>query len=152
MKLLVFKLFFCLSILAHSQIGLNFDETQIKFGYENLSKSLVSDILFEVKRLSDTETIKLSYNGEHIVDMIEVESTQLMDETRFHELAQNLNPNFMLTSSQMRENSKYYYDSKNLFLNIKVYKTNQKTELSKIIFISDPVIIADLIPNIKEWK
>lgn len=86
MKLLLFNLFFCVSFISHSQIGLNFEETQLKFGTENISKSMVNAVHYEVKRLSETETIKFNYNGEDIVHVIEVEDIETIDEERFHQL------------------------------------------------------------------
>lgn len=58
----------------------------------------------------------------------------------------------MLTSSETADKMNVYYDSKNQFLNIKFYRTNDKSELYKIVFIADPKIISDLIPDIKKWR
>lgn len=152
MRLFFVNLFFCISCISYSQIGLNFEETQLKFGTENIAKSTVNAVHYEVKRLSETETIKFNYNGEDIVHVIEVEDTETIDEARFHQLTEELNPNFMLTSSETADKMNVYYDSKNQFLNIKFYRTNDKSELYKIVFIADPKIISDLIPDIKKWR
>ena len=152
MKLFFSNLLFCMSMVGYSQIGLNFEETQLKFGSDNISKSLVNTVHSEVKKLSETETIKFNYNGEDIVHVIEVEDIESINEQRFQKLSEELNPNFMLTSSENAENMNVYYDSKNQFLNIKFYRTNEKVELYKIVFIADPKIISDLIPDIKKWR
>lgn len=152
MKLFFANLLFCVSFLSYSQIGLNFEETQQKFGADNISKSLVNAVHSEVKKLSETETIKFNYNGEDIVHVIEVEDIESIDNQRFRKLSEELNPNFMLTSSENADKMDVYYDSKNQFLNIKFYRTNEKVELYKIVFIADPKIISDLIPDIKKWR
>lgn len=82
--------------------------------------------------------------------MIEVENKQSIDNSRFHILAKEFNPKFKLTSSGNTETINFYYDSKNELLNIKVYKTNKKSELNKVIFISDTNIISEIIPEIKK--
>ena len=152
MKLLFTKLFLLISILGYSQINSTSEKVQKKYGNENIEESQHTEIHFEIKKLNDTETIKFTYNRENIVHMIEVENTRPINNDRFHKLAKELNPNFKLTSSGSSENLNFYYDSKNDFLNIKVYKTKKKTELNKIIFISDQKVILELIPDIKNWK
>ncbi|WAC03018.1 hypothetical protein N7U66_05150 [Lacinutrix neustonica] len=37
-------------------------------------------------------------------------------------------------------------------MNIKVYKTSKKSELNKVIFISDTEIISELIPRYKKME
>ena len=152
MKLLFTKIFLFISILGYSQINSTFEKVQKKYGNENIEESQLAENHFEIKKLTETETIKFSYNRENIVNIIEVENTQSINNDRFHKLAKELNPNFKLTSSGNSENLIFYYDSKNEFLNIKVYKTKNKAELNKIIFISDQKVIAELIPEIKNWK
>lgn len=131
---------------------MTFEEVQIKFGNKNITESKTDENHFEVKKLNETETIKFTYNFENIATMIEVENKQSINNDRFHKLAKELNPKFKLTSSGNTETLNFYYDSKNEFLNIKVYKTNKKSELNKVIFISDTKIISELIPDIKKWK
>ena len=152
MKLLFTKIFLFISILGYSQINSTFEKVQKKYGNENIKESQLAENHFEIKKLTETETIKFSYNRENIVNIIEVENTQSINNDRFHKLAKELNPNFKLTSSGNSENLIFYYDSKNEFLNIKVYKTKNKAELNKIIFISDQKVMAELIPEIKNWK
>ena len=152
MKLLFTKIFLFISILGYSQINSTFEKVQKKYGNENIKESQLAENHFEIKKLTETETIKFSYNRENIVNIIEIENTQPINNDRFHKLAKELNPNFKLTSSGNSENLIFYYDSKNEFLNIKVYKTKNKAELNKIIFISDQKVIAELIPEIKNWK
>ena len=145
-------IFFLLSIISYSQINRTYEKVQKKFGNENITEFKTDENHFQIKKLNETETIKFTYNLENIVNMIEVENTQSIDNDRFHKLAKELNSKFKLTSSGNTENSNFYYDSKNGFLNIKVYKSNEKSEINKIIFISDPKVIAELIPDIKNWK
>ncbi|MCL7764372.1 hypothetical protein MPF19_13175 [Polaribacter sp. Z014] len=152
MKLLFTKIFLFISILGYSQINSTFEKVQKKYGNENIEESQLTENHFEIKKLTETETIKFSYNRENIVNIIDVENTQPINNDRFHKLAKELNSNFKLTSSGNSENLIFYYDSKNEFLNIKVYKTKNKAKLNKIIFISDQKVIAELIPEIKNWK
>jgi len=152
MKQIITIIFFLTSIISYCQINLTFEEVQIKFGNKNITESKTDENHFEVKKLNETETIKFTYNFENIATMIEVENKQSINNDRFHKLAKELNPKFKLTSSGNTETLNFYYDSKNEFLNIKVYKTNKKSELNKVIFISDTKIISELIPDIKKWK
>ncbi|MCL8008960.1 hypothetical protein M8845_16130 [Gelidibacter japonicus] len=152
MKQIFTIIFFLLTIINYSQINWTYEKVQKKYGNENITELKIDENHFQVKKLNETETIKFTYNLENIVTMIEVENTQSIDNDRFHKLAKELNPKFNLTSSGKTENSNFYYDSKNGFLNIKVYKTNKKSEMNKIIFISDPKVITELIPDIKNWK
>jgi|26BtaG_2_1085354.scaffolds.fasta_scaffold01267_1 hypothetical protein len=152
MKQIFTIIFFLLTMINYSQINWTYEKVQKKYGNENITELKIDENHFQVKKLNETETIKFTYNLENIVTMIEVENTQSIDNDRFHKLAKELNPKFNLTSSGKTENSNFYYDSKNGFLNIKVYKTNEKSEMNKIIFISDPKVITELIPDIKNWK
>ncbi|WP_111709567.1 hypothetical protein [Lutibacter citreus] len=152
MKLNFMLIFLLISILSYSQINSTFEKVQIKFGNENIAESQTNENHFEIKKLNGTETIKFIYNSKKIVNIIEVENTQPINTHRFHELAKELNPNFKVTSSGNTKNLNFYYDSKNKFLNIKVYKTNKKSELNKIIFISDLKVISEIIPNIINWN
>ncbi|WP_299386106.1 hypothetical protein [uncultured Lacinutrix sp.] len=152
MKQIITIIFFLTSIISYSQINLNFEEVQTKFGKKNITESKTDGNHFEVKKLNETETIKFTYNLENIATMIEVENNQSINNDRFHKLAKKFNPKFKLTSSRNTELLNLYYDSKNQLLTIKVYKTNKKTELNKIIFISDTKIILEIIPNIYRWK
>ena len=152
MKKKITIIFFLITIISYSQINWTYEKVQKKYGNENITELKTDENNFQVKKLNKTETIKFTYNLENIVNMIEVENTQSIYNDRFHKLAKELNSKFKLTSSGNTENSNFYYDSKNGFLNIKVYKTNEKSEMNKIILISDPKIIAELIPDIKNWK
>jgi hypothetical protein len=152
MKQIFTIIFFLLTIMSYSQINCTYEKVQKKYGSENITELKTDEIHFEVKKMNETETIKFTYNPENIVNMIEVENTQVIDNDRFHKLAKVLNSKFKLTSTGNTENTNYYYDSKNGFLNIKVYKTNEKSKMNKVIFISDPKVIAELIPDIKNWK
>lgn len=152
MKQIITIISLFISLISFSQINLTYEEVQQKFGIENISESQTAENHFEVKKQNESETIKFNYNTENIVIIIEIESKQSIDNHRFHKLVKELNPKFKLTSSGETETINFYYDSKNKLLNIKVYKTSKKSELNKVIFISDTEIISKLIPDIKKWK
>ncbi len=152
MKKIITIIFFLTSVISYSQINFTFEKVQKKFGNKNISESQTDEDHFEVKKLNETETIKFTYNGENIVKMIEIEKKQSIDNDRFHMLTKEFNPKFRLTSSGSTVLSDLYYDSKNELLTIKVYKTDKKAELNKIIFISDTENIIKIIPDIRKWK
>ena len=87
MKLLFTKIFLFISILGYSQINSTFEKVQKKYGNENIKESQLAENHFEIKKLTETETIKFSYNRENIVNIIEVENTQSINNDRFHKLA-----------------------------------------------------------------
>ena len=152
MKQILTIICFLVSLVSYSQINWTYEKVQKKFGNENITAIETHENHFQVKKLNETGTVKFTYNHERIVNMIEVENTQAIDNDRFHKLVKELNSKFKLTSSGNTEYSNFYYDSKNGLLNIKVYKTNEKSKINKVIFISDPKAILELIPDIKNWK
>ena len=152
MKQIFTIIFVLITLFNYSQINWTYDKVQKKYGNENITESKTNNNHFEVKKLTENETIKFTYNVENIVKIIEVENRQSIDNDRFHKLAKELNSKFKVTSFGNTENSNLYYDSKNGLLTIKIYKTNAKKEMNKIVFISDPNEIAELIPDIKNWK
>ncbi|WP_146221524.1 hypothetical protein [Winogradskyella epiphytica] len=152
MKLIFIKIFLFFSIISYSQIDSSFEEIQKRFGKENIEELQTHNMHFEVKRLKGNETIKFTYNREKIVKIIEIQSTQPISHKRLHEIAKELIPNFSLTTTGKNENSNFYYDSNNKFLNIEVFDTNKKVNRNKVIYISDPELINELIPEIEIWN
>lgn len=131
---------------------MTYEEVQQKFGIKNISEFQSDGTHFEIKKLNEQETIKFNYNIENLVVMIEVESKDLINNQRFHKLAKEFNPKFKLTTSGETETLNLYYDSINKLLNIKVYKSNKKAKMNKVIFISGIKIISEIIPDVKEWN
>lgn len=64
------------STLSYSQLNVTLDEVQTTFGSHNIVESATDENHFEVKKLSETESIKFTYNTQAIVVMIEVKSKQ----------------------------------------------------------------------------
>ncbi|MGB6268147.1 MAG: hypothetical protein WBF67_03975 [Olleya sp.] len=152
MKQIITVIIFFISIISYSQINLTLEKVQKKFGNKNITESKTDENHFEIKKLSETETIKFTYNTENIVTIIEVEDKESINNDRFHKLTKRLNPKFKLTSKGETKLSDLYYDSKNELLTIKAYKTDKKVDLNKIIFISDTKIILEIIPDVKNWN
>ena len=152
MKQIITTVLLLTAIIGHSQLNSTYTEIQNKFGNENLSASQTDEHRLELKKLNESETIIFTYDSNNTVIKIEVEAQRSIDKRRFHELAKELNPKFKLTSSGNTETNELYYDSNHTLLNIKVYKTNKKLHLTKVIFIADPQMIQELIPEIDTWN
>ena len=149
---IIFMLLLLVSINAFSQINLTYDECIKNYGSEYIKKDKVGEYYSESKKLSENETITFSFNSDNVAVFISVSGNNDISNYRFHELAKKIIPKFKLTSTGRTALFDYFFDSKKQYLIVKMFKSEEKINLSKLLFISDTRMISELIPDIEKWE